>query len=67
MARTIVVTGASAGIGRAVAARFLDAGWNVAMLARRVGPMDEVAQGRATAQPLACDVSDAAAVDAASS
>ena len=28
----IVVTGASAGIGRAVARRFLDGGWDVAML-----------------------------------
>ncbi|MCB2160126.1 MAG: SDR family NAD(P)-dependent oxidoreductase, partial [Rhodobacteraceae bacterium] len=35
MSGTIVVTGASAGIGRGVARRFLAEGWNVALLARR--------------------------------
>lgn len=63
MAGTIVVTGASAGIGRAVAERFLDAGWNVALLARRGDLLAEVAGGRAAALPLACDVTDPAAVE----
>ncbi|MCY1126196.1 SDR family NAD(P)-dependent oxidoreductase [Frigidibacter sp. RF13] len=62
---TLVVTGASAGIGRAVAERFLDAGWNVALLARRRAVLDEVAAGRASALALACDVADASAVEAA--
>ncbi len=65
MARTIVVTGASAGIGRAVAERFLAEGWNVALLARRGNLLAEVAGGRAAALPLACDVTDPAAVEAA--
>ena len=65
MARTAIITGASAGIGRAVAARFLDDGWNVALLARRQGRLDALAQGRANALPLACDVADLAAVEAA--
>ncbi len=65
MGRTIVVTGASAGIGRAVAERFLTGGWNVAMIARRGDVLDTAAQGRANALPLACDVADADAVDAA--
>ncbi len=64
MAGTIVVTGASAGIGRAVSERFLAAGWNVAMIARRKALLDEIATGDA-ALALACDVSDAGAVDAA--
>ncbi|WP_284162633.1 SDR family oxidoreductase [Frigidibacter sp. SD6-1] len=62
---TLVVTGASAGIGRAVAERFLDAGWNVALLARRRAVLGEVAGGRANALALACDVADVSAVDAA--
>lgn len=65
MTRTAVVTGASAGIGRATAERLLDEGWNVALLARRDGLLHEVAGGRARAMALACDVTDAAAVDAA--
>ncbi|MCW3783974.1 SDR family oxidoreductase [Defluviimonas salinarum] len=65
MAATLVVTGASAGIGRAVAERFLDGGWNVAMLARRKAVLDGIAKGRGNALALGCDVRDAAAVDAA--
>ncbi len=61
----IVVTGASAGIGRAVARRFLDGGWDVAMLARRADALGETAGGHARALPLPCDVTDPGAVDAA--
>ena len=57
----IVITGASAGIGAATAARFLAEGWSVAMLARRTETMP---QGD-NALPLACDVTDEAQVDAA--
>jgi NADP-dependent 3-hydroxy acid dehydrogenase YdfG len=62
---TILVTGASAGIGRAVAKRFLAGGWNVALLARRQALLDQVAQGNDTALALACDVADEAGVDTA--
>ena len=65
MARTIVVTGASAGIGRAVAERFLAEGWNVALLARRADLLADAAGGRAAALALACDVTDPVAVEAA--
>ncbi len=65
MAPTILVTGASAGIGRATALRFLDAGWNVALVARRIAPLREMAAGRAAALALACDVTDEAQVAAA--
>ncbi len=65
MARTIVVTGASAGIGRAVAERFLAEGWNVALIARRGEVLDDIARGQGRALALPCDVTDPAAVDAA--
>ncbi|MFN3643758.1 MAG: SDR family oxidoreductase [Gemmobacter sp.] len=60
-----VVTGASDGIGAVTARAFLDAGWQVALLARRADRLAEVAAGQRGALPLACDVTDAAAVEAA--
>ncbi len=60
----MVVTGASAGIGRAVAEAALAAGWKVACLARRAAPLAEVA-ARGDGLALACDVADRAAVEAA--
>ncbi len=65
MAQTIVITGASAGIGRATAERFLAAGWNVALIARRAEALAEVARGHARALCLTCDVTGADAVEAA--
>ncbi len=65
MAGTVVITGASAGIGRATALRFLGAGWNVALLARRADALAEVASGHAQALCLPCDVTQPGAVDAA--
>ncbi|OOY08380.1 SDR family oxidoreductase [Thioclava sp. F36-7] len=60
----MVVTGASAGIGRAVAEAALAEGWQVACLARSEDKLAEVAaQGDGLA--VACDVSDAAAVERA--
>jgi NAD(P)-dependent dehydrogenase (short-subunit alcohol dehydrogenase family) len=61
----IVITGASSGIGRACAERFLDAGWNVALIARRADVLAEVAAARDTALSLPCDVTDTDAVDSA--
>ena len=46
---TILITGASSGIGRACAEAFLDAGWQVGLLARREDALQEVAAGRDTA------------------
>jgi len=65
MSKTIIVTGASSGIGRAVAGMFLDAGWTVGLLARRAALLDEVAAGHDTAVVLPCDVTDPVAVEAA--
>ncbi len=61
----IVITGASAGIGRATAERFLADGWDVALLARSADKLDAVAQGHARALAVPCDVTDEAQVDAA--
>ena len=65
MALTIVITGASSGIGRAAAELFLDAGWNVGLIARRGELLQEMGQGVPNALPLPCDVTDEAAIRAA--
>ena len=63
MAQTIVITGAGSGIGAATARKFLDAGWNVALLGRREAPLAEVAAGQKNAMVCPCDVSDPEQVD----
>jgi NADP-dependent 3-hydroxy acid dehydrogenase YdfG len=62
MSKVIAVTGASAGIGRAVADLFLDRGWVVALLARRAEPLEALAKTHQNAFALPCDVTDEAAV-----
>ena len=64
-AGVIVVTGASAGIGRATAERFLAEGWTVALLARSADTLATVAEGHERALAVPCDVTDEAQVDAA--
>ena len=67
--RIVVVSGASAGIGRAVARRFGAARWRVALLARGVDGLDaarrEIEALGGEAMVIPCDVADEAAVDAA--
>ena len=63
--KTIIVTGASQGIGRATALRFLEAGWTVGLLARRAEALTDVARGHASAVVLSADVTDEASVEAA--
>ena len=58
---TALVTGASGGIGRAVAARLRAAGAWVAMVARREGPLRAAAEAIG-GHPIPADVTDAAAV-----
>ena len=64
MTRSILITGAGAGIGRATARTFLAAGWEVTLLGRRVGPLQETAADH-PARIIACDVGDPAQVEAA--
>jgi len=67
--RTALVTGASRGIGRAIAETYAQAGADVALLARDAALLEEVAgavraHGR-RAVVLPCDVTDAEAIGAA--
>jgi NAD(P)-dependent dehydrogenase (short-subunit alcohol dehydrogenase family) len=65
----VVITGASAGLGRATAREFASRGWDIALLARGEAGLEAAAEEvrgrgrRALAIPL--DVADAEAVDAA--
>jgi len=63
--KSIIITGASAGIGAACARAFLDAGWRVGLVARRRDALEAVAKGHGAAHVLPCDVTDPGAVDAA--
>ena len=63
---TCVVTGASRGIGRAIAHAFVDNGARVVMIARGSGGLRNAAAALgASAIPVVCDVSNGEAVDAA--
>ena len=69
-ARVVLVTGASSGIGRATALQLAEQGDVVALLARALGPLQEVAElcrsaGAAEVTVHTVDVGDADAVDAA--
>ena len=57
MTRTILITGAGAGIGRETARAFLTAGWRVALIGRREAPLRATAQGH-DALILPADVGD---------
>jgi NAD(P)-dependent dehydrogenase (short-subunit alcohol dehydrogenase family) len=56
--KTILMTGASSGIGRATAELFLQNGWRVGALARSKAPLDELAAEYQNAMPLVADVTD---------
>ena len=64
-----VVTGSSAGVGRAAALAFARAGCDVALIARNAGRLEQAAaelrQHGVRALPIAADVADAEALDAA--
>jgi NADP-dependent 3-hydroxy acid dehydrogenase YdfG len=65
----VVITGASAGVGRATARAFAEDGWDVALIARGEAGLDaaadEVRSAGRRALILPIDVADAAAVEAA--
>ncbi len=58
MAQSIIITGASSGIGRATAQVFLEAGWQVGLLARRRDKLAEAAGSAENAHVLVADVTD---------
>jgi short-subunit dehydrogenase len=60
--RRILLTGASRGIGRALAERFAAEGARLALVARSAGPLGDLA-ARLDAAPFAVDLGDPAAVD----
>jgi NAD(P)-dependent dehydrogenase (short-subunit alcohol dehydrogenase family) len=63
--KSIIVTGAGSGIGRATAQTFLAQGWRVGLMGRRAEPLAETAAGNPNAVVLPFDVTDPAAVDQA--
>ena len=61
--KSIIITGASSGIGRETAEYFLSKNWRVGLIARRADALAEVVHDNAVHFP--CDVTDETAVDAA--
>jgi NADP-dependent 3-hydroxy acid dehydrogenase YdfG len=64
MAKRVVVTGASSGIGAATATLFRERGWDVVGIARRGERLDAMAAGHGI-HPIVADVTDQADVDRA--
>ena len=58
--KTVLITGAGSGIGRATARAFTAAGWQVGLIGRRADALRETGGGLV----LPCDVTDPAAVEA---
>lgn len=64
--KTVIITGASRGIGEAAAEVFATAGARVALLARSVEAINDIAERIGeNAMAIPCDISDYAALDAA--
>jgi len=63
MSKTIIITGGGGGIGRATSRAFLDAGWKVGLVGRRVEALEATADGNPNALILACDVTKEDQVD----
>lgn len=61
--KSILITGASSGIGRATAEKFLEAGWVVGSVARRADKLAELAEMHSNAIALPTDVTDADAME----
>lgn len=65
MSKTIIITGAARGIGKACAQAFLDAGWRVGIVGRTAETVQAMADSHENALAMPCDVVDEAGVDAA--
>lgn len=64
MTKSIIITGGGAGIGKACAEAFAEAGWQVGVVGRRAEPLEDLAARYDTITAMPCDVSDEAEVDA---
>jgi NAD(P)-dependent dehydrogenase (short-subunit alcohol dehydrogenase family) len=62
--RTAIVTGGGSGIGAACATALAEAGWTVAVVGRRPGPLHELAERVEGVHAFPGDVTDEASVDA---
>ena len=62
---SLLITGASSGIGYATAQLFLQEGWRVGLLARRTDRLQTLADTFDNAVPLPCDVTDPDAMQSA--
>ncbi len=60
--KTIIITGAGSGIGRACAELFLAEGYRAGLIGRRAALLEEVAGDKANALCLPCDITDPGAV-----
>ena len=56
--KTIWITGGSTGIGKALAIKFANEGWNVAISARRENLLNEIADNHENLSPFPLDVTD---------
>ena len=56
--KTIWITGGSTGIGKALAIKFANEGWNVAISARRENLLNEIADNHKNISPFPLDVTD---------
>lgn len=63
MSKTIIITGAGSGIGAETAKAFLDDGFHVGLIGRRMETLEATADGHKNALALPCDVADPDAVD----
>ena len=61
--KSIIITGASSGIGKVTALHFLENGWRVGLIARSADKLAQIEHPNAVHLP--CDVTDEAAVDTA--
>lgn len=61
--KSVLITGASSGIGEAAAGVFLDAGWRVGLVARRAERLKAITDGHKNAVVLPGDVTDAARME----
>lgn len=64
-AKTIIITGAGSGIGRATTRRFLTEGWIVGLIGRRPDPLHETANDAENAIVLPCDITDEEQIEGA--